>query len=357
MSAKPSGQKATRSVSARQVPATRTSRRLSLGHAPYLRWGVIGCGVIANQMAEALALQGRRLDGVANRTPSKAHNFADKHGVKRCYETIDELIGSPDIDAIWLTTPHNTHIHFLRQALTAGKHVLCEKSITLNGGELREAIDLAKRTGVQLMDANTILHMPLYRALTRRLAAGEFGPMNLVQLNFGSYKAYDMENRFFNPQLAGGALLDIGVYAATLARLFMMSGPDDVVSIMNAAPTGVDETSGIVMRNPQGQMATMTLSLHSKQPKRAVISCDKCYIEIMEYPRADSARIVWTSDGHVEAFSAGTTDYALCYEMADMEAAVAGDVETRGLMRITLDVMDLMDRLRRDWQFRYPEEQ
>ena len=137
----------------------------------------------------------------------------------------------------------------------------------------------------------------------------------------------------------------------------MMSGPDDVVSIMNAAPTGVDETSGIVMRNPQGQMATMTLSLHSKQPKRAVISCDKCYIEIMEYPRADSARIVWTSDGHVEAFSAGTTDYALCYEMADMEAAVAGDVETRGLMRITLDVMDLMDRLRRDWQFRYPEEQ
>ena len=136
----------------------------------------------------------------------------------------------------------------------------------------------------------------------------------------------------------------------------MMSGPDDDVSIMTAAPTGVDETSGIVMRNPQGQMATMTLTLHSKQPKRAMISCDKCYIEIMEYPRADSARIVWTSDGHVEAFSAGTTDYALCYEMADMEAAVAGDVETRGLMRITLDVMDLMDRLRRDWQFRYPEE-
>lgn len=150
-------------------------------------------------------------------------------------------------------------------------------------------------------------------------------------------------------------MLDIGVYAATLARLFMMSGPDDVVSIMNAAPTGVDETSGIVMRNPQGQMATMTLSLHSKQPKgrdqlRQVLHRDH------GVPRADSARIVWTSDGHVEAFSAGTTDYALCYEMADMEAAVAGDVETRGLMRITLDVMDLMDRLRRDWQFRYPEE-
>ena len=293
---------------------------------------------------------------MGNRTHAKAVEFATQYGIPKVYERTADVFDDPDVDIVYISTPHNTHIDYLMPALSAGKHVLCEKSITLNGGELREAIDLAKRAGVQLMDANTILHMPLYRALTRRLAAGEFGPMNLVQLNFGSYKAYDMENRFFNPQLAGGALLDIGVYAATLARLFMMSGPDDVVSIMNAAPTGVDETSGIVMRNPQGQMATMTLSLHSKQPKRAVISFDECYIEIMEYPRADSARIVWTSDGHVEAFSAGTTDYALCYEMADMEAAVAGDVETRGLMRITLDVMDLMDRLRRDWQFRYPEE-
>lgn len=331
------------------VPSTSTS-------APHLRWGVIGCGVIANEMADALALEGRTLDGVANRTRSKAVEFGERHHVKRVYQSINELIESPDIDAIWLTTPHNTHIHFLRRALNARKHVLCEKSITLNTSELDEARWLATINGVQLMDANTILHMPLYRGLLRRMHAGEFGPMNLAQLNFGSYKDYDMSNRFFNPNLAGGALLDIGVYASTLARMFMESGPDDVVSIMNTAPTGVDMTSGIVMRNPQGQMAVMSLSLHSKQPKRAMLSFDRCYIEVMEYPRADTAKIVWTDDGHVETYTVGQTERALCYELDDLEAAVAGDEEERGLMHVTADVMTLMTRLRRDWKLTYPEE-
>ena len=100
--------------------------------APHLRWGVIGCGVIANQMAEALASVGRTIDGVANRTQEKAVAFAQKHHVKRVYDSIDALLASDEIDAVYLTTPHNTHIIYLRKALQAGKHVLCEKSITLN---------------------------------------------------------------------------------------------------------------------------------------------------------------------------------------------------------------------------------
>lgn len=325
--------------------------------APHLRWGVIGCGVIANQMAQALALEGRTLDGVANRTLSKARAFAEKYHVKHYYDTIDELIASPDIDAIWLTTPHNTHITYLRKALPAGKHVLCEKSITLNSQELDEARWLASQNHVQLMDANTILHMPLYRELRRRAQAGEFGPLNLAQLNFGSYKVYDMKNRFFNRNLAGGALLDIGVYAITLARMFMSSGPNDIVSIMNTAPTGVDESSGIVMRNPEGQLAVFSLTMHSKQPKRATLSFDKCYVEVMEYPRADEAKIVWTEDGRVETVHAGKTEYALCYEMADMEAAVAGATEPQRLMDITVDTMRVMTKLRSDWKVTYPEEE
>ncbi len=338
------------------MASKKKAETITIGDAPQLRWGVIGCGVIANQMAEALALEGRTLDGVANRTQPKAEEFAKRHGVKKVYPSIDALIDSPDIDAIWLTTPHNTHIEYLRRALAAKKHVLCEKSITLNSSELEEAIWLATQNGVQLMDATTILHMPLYRELLRRMDEGEFGRMNVATLNFGSYKDYDMRNRFFNPNLAGGALLDIGVYSISLARLFMSSRFNDIVSIMNAAPTGVDETSGIVMRNADGQIATVTLSMHSKQPKRAMLSFDRCYVEVMEYPRADTARIVWTDDGRVEEITAGKTEYALCYEMADMEAAVAGGELERGLMDITRDVMAAMTKLRQDWQIRYPEE-
>lgn len=333
-----------------------TSQLPSPFTAPQLRWGVIGCGVIANEMAEALAAEGRHIDGVANRTYGKAVAFAEKHGVSRVYDTIDELIASPDIDAIYLTTPHNTHIIYLRRALAAGKHVLCEKSITLNSAELAEARELASAHGVQLMDACTILHMPLYKELQRRIDAGDFGRVNLIQENFGSYKEYDMKNRFFNPELAGGALLDIGVYSLTLARLFLKSQPHEALSMMNPAPTGTDETEGILLRNAEGQMVVLSLTMHSKQPKRAMISADKAYLEIMEYPRADQASIVWTETGVREELRVGNTAQALSYVLADMERAVAGDEYARAQLGTSADVMELMTNLRADWNFKYPEE-
>lgn len=328
----------------------------SLFTAPQLRWGVIGCGVIANQMAEALAVEGRHIDGVANRTHEKAVAFADKHGVARVYDTIDDLIAAPDIDVLYLTTPHNTHITYLRKTLAAGKYVLCEKSITLNSAELAEARELASAHGVQLMDACTILHMPLYKELQRRIDAGDFGRVNLIQENFGSYKEYDMKNRFFNPELAGGVLLDIGVYSLTLARLFLKSQPHEALSMMNPAPTGTDETEGILLRNAEGQMVVLSLTMHSKQPKRAMISADKAYLEIMEYPRADQASIVWTETGAREELQVGNTAQALSYVLADMERAVAGDEYARAQLGTSADVMELMTSLRADWNFKYPEE-
>jgi predicted dehydrogenase len=327
-----------------------------MGDVPRLRWGVLGCGVIANQMAAALASQGRTLAGVANRTHEKAVAFAGRYGVPTVYDTIDDLFADPDIDAVYITTPHNTHITYLRAALSAGKHVMCEKAITLNSAELAEARALAEANRVVLMDACTVLHMPLYKELARRAAAGDFGRVNLVQENFGSYKAYDMSNRFFNPALAGGAMLDIGVYSITLARLFLASQPTELVSLENPAPTGVDESSGVVMRNAEGQLVVLSLTLHSKQPKRAMVSCDKAYLEVMEYPRADSADIVWTGTGERETVRAGSTDQALAYVIADLEAAVAGRPQELDNLGVSSDVMALMTQLRSDWGVIYPEE-
>ena len=325
--------------------------------APELRWAVIGCGVIANQMAESLALAGRTIHGVANRTRAKAEAFAERYGIERVYDSCEELYRDPEVDAIYITTPHNTHIHYLRDALAAGKHVLCEKAITLNSAELDEARALAQANGVQLVDATTIWHMPLYHELVRRAQEGEFGPLNLVQASFGSYKEYgDLTNRFYNPKLAGGAMLDIGVYALTFARTFMSSNPTELVSLGNLASTGVDEAGGIVARNAEQQLAVVSLSLHSKQPKRAVASFDKCYIQVDSYPRADEAIIVWTVDGRQETVKCGEEAYALCYEIADLERAVAGDGACRAITSKAADVMDLMTALRASWGVVYPEE-
>lgn len=326
--------------------------------APELSWAVIGCGVIANQMAQSLALAGRKVYGIVNRTRSKAEAFAREYGVERVYDSVEELYADPAVDAVYITTPHNTHIDYLCGALAAGKHVLCEKAITLNSAELEEARAIADEHGVVLMDATTVLHMPLYVELMRRAEAGEFGRLRLAQVNFGSWHSYDdLSNRFWNRSLAGGAMLDIGVYALSVARLFMESQPTEVVSLANVFKTGVDEESGFVTRNAEGQIGVFSLTMHAKQPKRATLCFDDCYIEIMSYPRADRATITWTADGHREEVSAGIEAYALCYEIADVEKAVAGDGSKRELIGYASDVMDIMTRLRRDWGVVYPEEE
>ena len=279
-----------------------------------IKWAVLGTGVIANEMAAALAKGGRNIYAVGNRTHSKAVAFAEKYGIEKVYDDFEEMFTDPDVDVINITTPHNTHLPFMEKALRGGKHVLAEKSITLNSAELERVRALAKEKKLILAEAMTIYHMPLYRKLREILASGRLGKVNLITMNFGSFKEYDMQNRFFNRNLAGGAMLDIGVYALSFVRWFMESKPDVVLSQYNPAPTGVDESSVFVLKNAEAQMATVALSLHSKQPKRGMISCEKGYIEIMEYPRAEEAVITYV-DGTKETVRAGAHEDALMYEL------------------------------------------
>lgn len=320
------------------------------------RWATLGCGVIANQLAQALQAQGSSLYSVANRTHDKAVAFAEKYGIGKVYEDIDEVFTDENIDIIYISTPHNTHIKYLRKALAAGKHVLCEKSITLNSQELEEAIKLAEDNHVILAEAMTIYHMPVYKKLNEIIASGALGELKLLQMNFGSYKEYDMNNRFFNRNLAGGAMLDIGVYALSFVRWFFSEKPNQILSQVKYAPTGVDEQASILLKNPKEEMASVILSLHAKQPKRGMIAFDKGYVELYEYPRGQEAVITYTEDGHTETIREGETDRALEYEVLDMEAAVAGEKDDIHL-DYTRDVMDMMTQIRQEWGMRYPEEE
>lgn len=346
-----------------------------------LNWAVLGTGVIANEMAQALKVMGKKLYAVGNRTHEKAVTFAEKYQVTKVYDDFHEMFTDPQVDVIYITTPHNTHIEFVREALKNKKHVLCEKSITLNSLELEEALALAKENNVIFAEAMTIWHMPLYKKLWELIDAGKtgtympdvkekhaeiadwltegipaLGKVQMIQLNFGSYKEYNMKNRFFNMDLAGGALLDIGVYALSIACSFMDSKPDQILSQVKFAPTGADEQAGILLMNKEAQMATLALSLHSKQPKRAVISCENGYIEIMEYPRANQAVIVEAESGVRHNIAAGDTGKALQYEMEDMEQAIKTGNVQKLRIQDTKDVMDIMTGLRKEWNMKYPGE-
>lgn len=136
-------------------------------------------------------------------------------------------------------------------------------------------IALAKEKKLVLAEAMTIWHMPIYKKLWDIVQSGELGKVQIITMNFGSFKEYDMSNRFFNMNLAGGAMLDIGVYALSIVRSFLDEQPDEIVSQWKPSPTGSDEQATILLKNAQGQMATVALSMHSKQPKRAMISLEK----------------------------------------------------------------------------------
>lgn len=320
------------------------------------RWATLGCGVIANQLAEALAKQGRTLYAVANRTYEKAVAFAQKYNIEKVYSVIEDVFTDENVDIIYISTPHNTHISYIIQALKNGKHVLCEKSITLNEQELKQAVALAKQNNVILAEAMTIYHMPVYQKVKEIIDSGILGELRFLQINFGSYKEYDMKNRFFNKNLAGGALLDIGVYALSFARWFFTQKPNQITSQVKFAPTGVDEQAGILLMNEKQEMASISLSLHAKQPKRGLAAFEKGYIEIYDYPRAEKAVIQYTEQNKKEVIEAGKTEYALLYEVLDMEKAVSNKSDCMYL-HYSIDVMEQMTALRKQWGLKYPEEE
>lgn len=318
-------------------------------------WAILGCGNIANDFARERTKMGGKVYSVANRTYEKAVAFSEKYNIEKVYENIDDLFLDENVDIVYIATPHNKHIEYIIKALENNKHVLCEKSITLNSDELNKAVKLANEKKLILAEAMTIYNMPLYTELEKIISSGKLGEFRLAQVNFGSFKEYDMTNRFFNMDLAGGALLDIGVYALSLVRMFMEIENSEIQSQVKFAETGADEQSSIIIKNAKEQMASVTLSLHAKQPKRATICYDNAYIEIFEYPRADKAVITYTDDNRTEEITAGKLEDALCYEIENMETAIENGKNTMKL-DYTIDVMNVMSKLRNDWNMKYPEE-
>lgn len=299
---------------------------------------------------------GRGFYAVCSRTRERADIFAEKYDIPRVYDSVDEMLDDDSIDIVYIATPHNSHIEYLEKALNAGKHVLCEKAITLNSQELDRAVRLAEEKNLILAEAMTIFHCPIYKELDRIIADSRLGDLRTIQVNLGSFKDYDMTNRFFNMELAGGAMLDIGVYALSFARYFMSEKPEDVLSQMKKAPTGADEQVNILIKNDKNEMATVTLSLTAKLPKLGIAAFEKGYVTVDNYNRTHKATITYTEDEHTEVIEDNGDIDALGYEVIDMERAVSGE-ENRMHLDYSIDVMDIMTRVRYEHRMLYLEEQ
>lgn len=319
-----------------------------------LKWGILGPGNIARDFAQALNRVNGEVYAVASRNKERAEQFARENNVKKAYGSYDEIIKDKDIDVVYIATPHSNHYEYIIKSLNNNKNVLCEKAITVNEKELEEALKIAREKNLVLEEAMTLFHMPLYEKVIKKINKEDLGKVNMVQVSFGSFKEYDENNRFFNLDLAGGALLDIGTYALSFARYFLSSMPDEILSTVKKAKTGVDEQSGIILKTKEYEIATISLAFRSKMPKRGIVSCDNGFITIDNFPRANKATINYL-DGTVEVIECGEEEKALDYEVIFMESRINENKESNSL-ELTYDVTKIMNKVRKDWGIVYPFE-
>ncbi len=319
-----------------------------------LKWGILGPGSIARDFAQALNRVNGEVYAVASRNKERAEKFARENNVKKAYGSYDEIIKDNDIDVVYIATPHSNHYEYIIKSLNNNKHVLCEKAITVNERELEEALKIAREKNLVLEEAMTLFHMPLYEKVIKKINKEDLGKVNMVQVSFGSFKEYDENNRFFNLDLAGGALLDIGTYALSFARYFLSSMPEEILSTVKKAKTGVDEESGIILKTKEDEVATISLAFRSKMPKRGIVSCDNGFITIDNFPRANKATINYL-DGAVEVIECGEEEKALDYEVIFMEEGIKENKESNSI-DLTYDVTKIMNKVRKDWGIVYPFE-
>ena len=310
------------------------------------RWGMIGLGDIASQFAAGFDSPNSELYGVSARSLPKVEAFAAQYQIPKAYATTEDLLEDPMIDIVYIAVPNDLHHEFIMKSLLAGKHVLCEKAITTNADALAEELALAKEKQLILEEAMTIFNMPLYAALREQINTGRLGKLKIIQAPFGSYKDPDPTNRFFNPDLGGGALLDIGTYAVSFARFFMSEAPEVIYSDMKPFSTGVDEQSVTILRNPLDEMANVTLTFQARMPKTGIVAFEEGYITIDEYPRADQAMIHFR-DGKTETVAVGDTNQALNYEIDNMLKTIEG--KSAGSIHLTTDVINLLDQMQAFW--------
>ena len=310
------------------------------------RWGIIGLGGIAHYFAKTFKNTESTIHGVASRSYETVKAFSKEFSIPNAYESTEDLLADEAIDFVYIAAPNNAHHEYVMAALQAGKHVLCEKAITRDYQELAEEVALANEKNLILQEAMTIFNMPLYTALKKQADSGKFGKLKMIQAPFGVYQNPDPKNRFFNPDLGGGALLDIGTYAVSFARYFLNENPEVLFSNVLPFETGVDEQSITVLRNSLDEMAVVTMAFQARFPIDGTVAYEHATISVPDYLRADTAEITY-ADGTKETVQVGDREKAFNYEVDNfIEAVKTGDNQT---LPLTEDVIQILDGMRRFW--------
>ncbi len=324
-----------------------------------LRWGIIGPGKIAHKFAQGLAtLSGASLQAVASRNLEKARAFASEYGAQTAHGSYEDLAQDPDVDIVYVATPHPYHKEVTLLCLSHGKHVLCEKPLSLNAQDGEEMFRAAEENGVFLMEAMWTRFLPAWRQVRQWLDEGAIGEVQLLIADFCFRSStWDLTDRKFAPELGGGALLDIGIYPIATAYFIFGEEPVAVQSTATLGATGTDDQSSYLFRYHSGAQAVLTSSFLTDGPKEAIICGTKGKIRVPLFWKAEEAILEVTDEAPV-IFDGSYQATGLQFQAEAIAADLAAGKLENDIMPAseTLRVARMMDRLREDWGLKYPQE-
>lgn len=333
------------------------------------RWGILGAGWIASCFSAQVIKAGGEISAIASRDLKKAVAFQTLFpSIEKAYGSYEALMEDPDIDVIYIATPHAQHYEWAMKCLQHNKPILIEKAFTQNATQAKEIFELAKSKKLFVMEAFWTRFLPHIRKIKELVDSGAIGEIVQLIADHGVYFPFDPQHRLYAPELAGGALLDLGVYPISFVQ-FLLGNPTRILATGSASPTGVDSNDAVIFEhdNGKGALAVLSFGTLASSPVTAAICGTKGRIEIHRQFYRPSDFTVYYNDGATYKYISKTHEnydigrdglYGMHFEAAEVQRCLAAGKIESSIMpwQDTLSVMQTMDDIRNQIDLRYEGE-
>ncbi len=323
-----------------------------------VNWGILGPGSIAHKFAEAIqVVKKAQLIAVGSRSQERAGAFAEKYNIEYRYGSYEELLKNPEIDVIYVATPHTFHKKYSILSLEAGKSVLCEKPLAINVNEMSEMRECARVNKVFLMEAMWTRFLPVVKKVREWISDKRIGDIQMVKADFGFRADRDPESRLFNLALGGGALLDVGVYTISFASMIFQERPSSIKTTVKKGKTGVDEQTSIILGYEKGEQALLSCAIRTNLPHDAIIIGTEGYIEIPGFWHAEEAKIF--TEGEEEIVKIPLRKNGFEYEIKEVTDCIQAGKNESEIMPLSESkaIIETMDNIRNQIDLHYPQEE
>lgn len=323
-----------------------------------INWGIIGLGKIAHKFAQDLAQEkDARLLAVASTSSGRAQDFATTYGAPHAYGTYEGILDCPDLDVVYIATPHNLHHSNTLLCLNKGIAVLCEKPFAIHARQAAEMIETARAQDTFLMEALWTRFLPVTEKALELIASGAIGEVLSIKADFGFKAAFEPRSRLYDPVLGGGALLDIGIYPAFLAQV-LLGKPTAIKALASIGPTGVDEEIGVVLQYAGGQMAHLHASIRSKTKTEAFIYGELGVIHIHTRWHEATALTLLKNEQRPLDYTFAMRSRGYNFEAQEVMRCLQEGLKESPLwpLKSTQSLMELLDAIRRETGIVYAED-